>query len=199
MGIDSIVFLPPYIIMGSSLSTYLSFLTMGDEKAFKAFMTEFSASLHHFAFSMVGDSREAEEIVSDVFVKIWQQRERLPVEGFKYYLYKAVKNTALNYLKRSGRQAAHRVAWEVQVNRTPTPTPEELFISKEHLGMIRQAIQGLPPRCRQVFILVKEEGLSYEEVASLLEISKATVNVQMTIAVKKIWNTLDPVLNISRS
>lgn len=73
------------------------------------------------------------------------------------------------------------------------------MISKEHLDLIQAAIRSLPPRCRQIFVLVKEEGLSYEEVATLLDISKATVNVQMTLALKKMWLSLGTTLLYSYS
>ena len=175
-------------------------LALGDQRALKPLILHFSPSLHRFAYGMVGEEQEAEEIVSDVFVKLWAQHHQLPPAGaLKYYLYKAVRNTALNYIKRNNRRGAGHYKWEVLVRSSGTPTPEDFLITKENLLSIRNAIQALPPRCQEIFCLVKEEGLSYAEVASLLDISVATVNVQITIALKKIWAALEPVLQLPAS
>ena len=169
-------------------------------ESFKRLMRSYGPSLHYFAGSIVENQQEAEEIVADVFIKIWQQRGSHPApDNTKLYLLKAVKNTALNYLKSKGRRAAHEAVWEVQVNNLHARNPADILISKEELRSIQAIINSLPPRCRQIFVLVKDEGLSYQEVAQLLDISKATVNVQMTLAMKKIWGALTPSLKVSHS
>lgn len=189
-----------FMTMSSKEQDYSSFWTLGDLAAFKQMMKAFSPSLKYFACSIVGNEAEAEEVVADVFIKIWQQRARItPPDNLQYYLFKAVKNTALNYLKSNGCRTTHYAAWEVQVTRGGAQSPEDILISKEQLDHIRSAIQSLPPRCRQIFILVKEEGFTYEQVAVLLDLSKATVNVQMTIALKKIWSALGPAIKYSYS
>lgn len=163
-------------------------------------MKEFTPSLTYFAGSIAGNEAEAEEIVADVFIKIWQQRQQTTAPNdVRYYLFKAVKNTALNYLKRNGRRLTHHNEWQIQVSKVAPQNPQDLMISKERLHEINAAIRSLPPRCRQVFILVKEEGLTYEQVATLLDLSKATVNVQMTLALKKIWTALGTSLQYSYS
>lgn len=182
------------------LLQYVQQLAHGDQQALRKLVLHFSPSLHRFAFNMTGNMQEAEEIVSDVFVKLWRQRVNLPaINALKYYLYKSVRNTALNYIKQNNRRSAGQYNWEVTVRNGGMPTPEDFLISKEQLVFIRDAIRALPPRCQEVFMLVKEEGLSYAEAADLLDISVATVNVQITIALKKIWKTLDPVLQLPAS
>lgn len=186
--------------MSSVQPFYITFWKTGDMGSFKVLMKEFGPTLHYFANSIVDNQQEAEEIVSDVFIKIWQQRENLPTpDNIKFYLFKAVKNTALNYLKSKGRRSANLAAWEVQVSPFHEQNPEDIMISKEDVTSIQSLIRNLPPRCRQIFILVKEDGLSYEQVAHLLDISKATVNVQMTLAMKKIWAALNTALKVSHS
>lgn len=183
-----------------SSKDYSSFWVFGDLSAFKQLMKAFSPSLKYFACSIVGNEAEAEEIVADVFIKIWQQREHItPPESLQYYLFKAIKNTALNYLKSNGRRSTHQAAWEIRISQHVNQSPEEIMISKEQLTLIHTAIHALPPRCRQIFILVKEEGLTYEQVATLLDLSKATVNVQMTLALKKIWAALGTTIKYSYS
>ncbi|HVI46107.1 MAG TPA: RNA polymerase sigma-70 factor [Chitinophaga sp.] len=177
--------------MSKEQSNYRIFLQSKDPVSFRQLMREYATSLHYFASGIVSNAAEAEEIVSDVFLKVWQQRDALPdCDDFKPYLFKAVKNTALNYLKKSGRRTTGRNQWEAHIKHNTGITPEEMMISKEQVQIIRKAINSLPPRCREIFTLVKEKGHSYEEVALQLGISKATVNVQMTLALKKIWNGL---------
>ncbi|HEY9262184.1 RNA polymerase sigma-70 factor [Chitinophaga sp.] len=186
--------------MSSKDQNYSSFWAVGDLAAFKQMMRVFNPSLKYFACSIVGNEAEAEEVVADVFIKIWQQRTHItPPDNLQYYLFKAIKNTALNYLKSNGRRATHYAAWEVAIHHHSAQSPEDILISKEQLDQIRSAIETLPPRCRQIFILVKEEGFTYEQVAVLLDLSKATVNVQMTIALRKIWSALGTTLQYSYS
>lgn len=136
---------------------------------------------------------DAEEIISDVFLKVWRLRQQLPTaDKFPFYLYRAVKYTALNYVKKKNRKREIEGAYHIQAKEFATQTPEDVVISKENLRFINEAVNALPLRCRQVFMLVKEDRLSYAQVAELLDISPATVNVQMTIAMKKLWQILDP-------
>lgn len=186
--------------MSNQNPDYTSFWPTGDLSLFKQMMKEFTPSLTYFAGSIAGNEAEAEEIVADVFIKIWQQRQQTKAPNdVRYYLFKAVKNTALNYLKRNGRRLTHHNEWQIQVSKVAPQNPQDLMISKERLHEINAAIRSLPPRCRQVFILVKEDGLTYEQVATLLDLSKATVNVQMTLALKKIWTALGTSLQYSYS
>lgn len=184
----------------SSLSQELYYISLGDEQAFRRVVLHFGDRLAHFAFAIIRNVPDSEEIVSDVFVKIWQLREHLPdASQFTFYLYRAVKHTSLNYLKKRTRKREVEVNFYVEAVKTYNRTPEDMVISKENMENINMAINALPTRCRQVFMLVKEEGLSYQQVAELLDISPATVNVQMTIAVRKLWQTLDLTLQSSHS
>ncbi|HVI45779.1 MAG TPA: RNA polymerase sigma-70 factor [Chitinophaga sp.] len=179
---------------------YVSTLQSGDMTAFRLLVKDFGATLHYFAYSMVGNEQEAEEIVSDVFMKVWQYRAQLPgPDNIRFYLFRAVKNTALNYIKSNDRRNDHQAEWVVEVQPPENPNPEEVMISKEQVTRIQQTIQSLPPRCRQIFTLIKEDGLSYEEVAQLLDLSKATVSTQMRLATKKIWAALSSPIAFSHS
>lgn len=186
--------------MYPSLTPLLRAISNGDEHAFRQVMHRFGDRLYQFALGIVKTPQDAEEIVSDVFLKIWHLRKQLPEsEQFPFYLYRAVKHTSLNYLKKKTRKKEVEAAYTLQAVPYLSRTPEEMVISKENLLQINQAINDLPLRCRQVFILVKEDRLSYRQVAELLDISTATVNAQMTIAVKKIWHSLDAALQESPS
>jgi RNA polymerase sigma-70 factor (ECF subfamily) len=162
-----------------------------DEQAFEQFMNQTMPVLHTYALRMLHDQQLAEEVVMDVYVKLWQGRTGFREVGNPlYYLLKAVKNTALNYLKSSTRKAVS-TAEPAEDRFALQITPEDALISKEHIQQIQQALEALPPRSREVLLLCKEYRLSYAEVADLLGISQATVNVHMTQALKKLWQMLE--------
>jgi RNA polymerase sigma-70 factor (ECF subfamily) len=146
--------------------------------------------LFQFAFTFVQNREQAEEIVNDVFLRLWQNRSRISqIENISVYLYVAVKNTAANYLRQSkprDLEAVHHFYL--------SPDPEQILITDELRKKIAAAIDGLPARCKLIFKLVKEDGLSAAEVAAILDISYKTVTTQLTIALKKLEEALRPSL-----
>lgn len=179
-----------------TLSEQLQNIALGNEQAFRWIVQYFGKRLYPFAVQIVRNREDAEEVVSDVFLKVWNRREQLPsADGFAYYLYKAVKNTSLNYLKKSKRKKEVEAdLFHIRPSVNKMQNPEEWIISQENLRRIHHAINDLPPRCRQIFLLVKEDQLSYKQAAELLDLSEATINVQVSIAIKKISMALKPIL-----
>jgi RNA polymerase sigma-70 factor (ECF subfamily) len=109
------------------------------------------------------------------------------IENLNVYLYVAVKNKALDHLSKDHLQPSVDItAIHSNDHITFDLSPEQLIISRETVMMINKAIEQLPPRCRLIFKLVKEDGLKYKEVASILNVSIKTVEAQLTIAVKKL-------------
>ena len=167
-----------------------------DETAFEAFYRSHVFKLFQFAYVFVQNRELAEEIVNDVFLKLWQQRSRIDqIENLSVYLYVAVKNTAFNYLRKVKTYAHDEL---VVQHFYLSPDPEQLMMTGELKRKIEQSIDRLPPRCKLIFKLVKEDGLSFEEVASILDISYKTVTTQMTIALRKLEELLRPNLQQHR-
>lgn len=162
-----------------------------DMKAYKALYDLLSTSLHRFSFSIVKSKEVAEEIVSDVFIKIWQIRDRLPEIGnLKVYLYTITRNFSINYIQRNYKNSSVSIdALEIDPV-ISYGNPEELCISAEIIAQLREAIRQLPPQCRLVFQLVKEDGLKYKEAAEILNISVFTVRNQLAIAIHKLSEAL---------
>lgn len=161
----------------------------------QAFGRLYMAYMHHllqFAHSIIKNKELAEEIVSDVFVKIWQTRKNIAtIDNFKLYLYISVKNTSLNYLSRHFRKEIVSLD-EISMNVPLTGyNPEQLLITSEAVKRIETEIAKLPPRCRLIFKLVKEDRLKYNDIAKLLNISVKTIDNQMAIAVKKISSAIN--------
>jgi RNA polymerase sigma-70 factor (family 1) len=158
-----------------------------DQHAFGRLYVSFMPYLIRFAKSIIKDRELAEEIVSDVFIKIWQNRTDISkIDNFKLYLYVSTKNTALNYLSRHYRKNIVSLE-EMSLNISMSPyNPEQLLITSEAVRKIDNEIQKLPPRCKLIFKLVKEDRLRYNDIAQLLNISVKTIDNQMAIALKKI-------------
>lgn len=158
-----------------------------DVQAYKELFLYFQPSLEQFACSILHSKELAEEIVSDVFIKIWEKRHSLDkVSNLKFYLFTAVKNRSINKLHEQKRNAAINID-DVSIEiKSLYHDPEQQLISAEMLKQLQDIIQNLPPRCRLIFKLVKEDELTYKETAELLQISVKTVESQMTLALKKI-------------
>lgn len=166
-----------------------------DQAAFRDLLQRFSEGLYAYTFSIVNDVPAAEEIVEDVFVNLWKNRKMLPaIKNISYYLYTACKNNALNYIQKNKKYSSFSLEDLEENIIFSYTTPETDFIEKSNLQIILNAIKQLPPACQMVFRLAKEDGLSYQAIAKLLNISIKTVENHMNKAIKLIakilYNTL---------
>jgi RNA polymerase sigma-70 factor (ECF subfamily) len=175
-------------IMNVGDPALLARIASGDEAAFRQVYVFYYKRLCLFAYALVKTREPAEEIVEDVFVRIWQQRETIPsIQNIRVYLYTAIKNSALNYLSQKARQSITEPFDHIHIGvESPTATPEQILITAEIQQKIQTAVEALPPRCKMIFKLVREDGLKYKEIAGILNISVNTIDAQMAIAIKKI-------------
>jgi RNA polymerase sigma-70 factor (ECF subfamily) len=133
----------------------------------------------------------AEEVVSDVFVKVWQARQQLSeISNIKGYLFNAVRNQSITYLRKQNKDVVsiediHQYYFE------PIDTPDDSELKDEQLKQIYRAIDYLPTQTKMVFSLAKIQGLKYKEIAELLDISVKTVDYHVASAVKKICESID--------
>lgn len=162
-----------------------------DMKAYGTLYQQLFDHLHKFSFSIVKSSEAAEEIVSDVFIKLWQIRSRLEeIDNLKVYLFTITKNFSINYIHQHYKNIPQSIG-EMDIQPAiDLGNPEELYISAEVIAGIHAAIRSLPPQCRLVFQLVKEHDMKYKEVAAVLNISVFTVRNQLAIAIRKIASVL---------
>lgn len=163
-----------------------------NQAAFKQLYYIHYKELHRFAKTFLHKKELVEEALQDVFTKIWLNRHTLDsIQNLKVYLFKAVKNKCLDYLEKEN-PFNHLELDEVQVNiGNLSRSPEDMMISAEMLVQINHILQSLPPKCKVVFQLVKEENLKYREVAEILNISIKTVENQVGIALKKISQAIE--------
>ena len=162
-------------------------IAMSDEKAFRKLFDHFSEKLFCFAFSIVKTKDGAIEVVDEVFVKIWKQRVNVnEITHLKTYLYTAVKNTSLNYISRKANEQITESFDFIDIELQQDYCPQQQMVTADILKKIQDAVNELPPRCKIIFKLVREDGLKYKEGADILNVSVNTVDAQMVIAVKKI-------------
>lgn len=158
-----------------------------DQQAFKELYLLYFDRLYKFAFSILHSSEFAEEAVNDVFLNIWQKRNRLKtIDNLSNYLYIATKNTSFNYLSKF-RKERNTTLDEVLVRfEVDELTPETAFFTSEVRTEIEQAINQLPPKTKLVFQMAKVEGLKYKEIAEVLNISVNTIDNHIATAIKKL-------------
>jgi RNA polymerase sigma-70 factor (family 1) len=162
-----------------------------DQQAYKELFTSFFSYLYPFALGIVKSKESAEEVVSDIFIKIWEKREALEkIANLKVYLYVATRNKAFNYADNQKRNATNSIEEFSVEFRSRYFDPEQLLITAEMMNLIKKEIDRLPPKCRIIFKLVKEDNLKYKEVAEVLNISLKTVENQLAIALRKIGNAV---------
>ncbi|MBD5233343.1 MAG: RNA polymerase sigma-70 factor [Bacteroidales bacterium] len=166
----------------------------GDERAFDAFMDYYSGMLYRYAYGILGNREDAEEVVSDVFVEVWKVRKGLlEIESMKAYLYTITYRKAVSMLRHTSLRT-DVVSLEGVENFTVSTlvSPDQSLISKEELDALNRAIESLPEKCRKVFFLAKIERIPYNEIASMLNITLATVNYHVGYAMNHLRKLLGP-------
>jgi RNA polymerase sigma-70 factor (ECF subfamily) len=161
----------------------LFLVSEGDEKAFELLYNEYQPRLNIYLLPFTGNSKEeAEEIIQDIFLKIWTRRETLPaIENFPSYLFRMARNRFLDGQKK--RKDYLSVINEPQQEEKFRSTILEGIAFAEYSAMAREAIQTLSPQRRKVFMMRYEEDMSFDEIAENLQIARTTVKKQCYEAV----------------
>ena len=159
-------------------------LKAGSTRCFEALFKQWYEPLCRYAYSMLHDHEEAEDIVQKIFCKLWDQREKMEIHtSIKSYLYRMVHNACLNKIKQWQTRAEHHE--QIAACSVATGNPVEQTIGYKELShQVELAIDTLPTRCREVFLLSRMQYLSYAQIAQKLQISPNTVEVQIVKALK---------------
>ncbi|WP_020529708.1 RNA polymerase sigma-70 factor [Flexithrix dorotheae] len=166
----------------------------GDQKAFDVLFYKYHKQLCHFAYYYLSDKELVEEIVSDVFLKVWIKKDVIEIKGnLKSYLYSITKNLAIDHLAKNKIGFSELTPQNSQEHHTKN-NPEKVLLFKELNSRINGLIGDLPSQCRMVFILNRKDGLKYREIAELMNISVKTVENHMGKALKVLKNSLTYIL-----
>lgn len=164
-------------------------------KSFDRIFDYYYPKLVDFAYFYFESREPAEEAVSDVLLKLFVKRHSmLIIEKPEAYLYRAVKNQSISYLRKSKKDYQLFTLNDPPViNKVTEPgaSPERKFIQEEFYVAVKKIIDKMPPRRKMIFKLVKQEGKSYKDVAQLLNISVKTVEVHMGLALTDIRESLE--------
>lgn len=167
--------------------------TKEDQLAYKELYNRFAPGMISFADQYLSNLQAAEEIVSDVFIRIWLRRSTLDqISNLKVYIYVSVRNFSNNYLKslKTKPQIRPIEESEIQIPASQTYNPQQVVQANMLRQRILTALTLLPPRCGEILRMAKEEGLKIHEIAEILKISPKTVENQLTIGFKKMAASL---------
>lgn len=155
-----------------------------DVRFFENIFRTYFSPLCKVVFKLVKDREASEDIVQDVFMKLWNRRNDLQLNtSIKSYLYKAAINTALNHIK-TQKKSTKVEDFEDGAMELVSVGTEEILSFKEVQEKLAKSLDKLPPKCKAIFILIKYEDMSYAEASQALEISVKTVENQMGKALK---------------
>ena len=161
-------------------------IAAGDESAFRLLFDLYKRQLFSFAWQLCHSAVDAEEVVQDIFLKLWEQREKLSEVSFpRKYIYTMARNRALDLLGKIARD--DRMIREVWVNMTQSANPtEQLLYAEESRKLIQEALSQLSEKKQTIFALSRKEGLSHQEIAIRLNLSVQTVKNIITEVLKHI-------------
>lgn len=165
---------------------YILQIKEGSEHAFRKLFYKYKDGLYGFAISLLKSKEVAEEVLQDTFMQVWLNREKIDENrNFKSYLYTIVKNQSFNILKK----AAYELNFEKLLShyqKNSTSNTLDYMINKEYEVLKKEAIAKLPEARREIFLMSREQGKSYKEISSELDISLNTVKSQMYKALKSL-------------
>ncbi|WP_281234952.1 RNA polymerase sigma factor [Flavobacterium gelatinilyticum] len=165
-------------------------LRNGDEKAYTYLIDTYHHKLCVYANSLVKNVYSAEDIVQNVFIKVWEQRTRLKTDhALKSFLYKLVYNEFIDLYRKNQSLFSLEKSYYDALNGIVQEEDSEAF--QRVLNAVNKEIQNLPPKCKEVFILSKKEGLTNIEIAEHLDVSIKTVEAQITKAFSILRTSLE--------
>ncbi|MDR3265986.1 MAG: RNA polymerase sigma-70 factor [Tannerella sp.] len=158
-----------------------------DEMAFKELYYIYYDRLFKFAMHILRNEMESEEVVSDVFFNVWQNKKQLlSIEDMDAWLYKAVKNKSLHYIEKNERQLRQEDLSFAVDYLSDNETPESRMMDDELRLALTEAVESLPEKCRIIFKLAFEDGLKHKQISEILSLSVRTIDAQIVIAKTKI-------------
>ncbi|MEL7587153.1 MAG: RNA polymerase sigma-70 factor [Prolixibacteraceae bacterium] len=174
----------------------------GNKKAFEILFRKYYGRLCAYAASFVSQNETAEDLVTEVFLNLWEKKETVQInDSVSAYLFRSVRNSCLNYLTREKSRrlmvSVHEVTLhQIKMEYTPSENPPDRLMDEELRKKISEEIEKLPEQCREIFQLSRMEELSHKEIAKKLGISENTVKVQIYRALIKLRNGLKDYLPV---
>lgn len=162
----------------------IELLKQGNEHAFNSIFRNYGKRLYHFCYGYLKSREDAEEIVQETFIRIWEVRASIDSNlSFSAYIFTISYRLVLNRLRKLRHERVGNIHWERKHLNISNDTEETIF-ANDLDRIARLAITGLPPKRKAIFDMVRNDHMSYQQVADLLHISVKTVEAQMSEALK---------------
>ncbi|NLR68976.1 RNA polymerase sigma-70 factor [Chitinophaga varians] len=163
----------------------LALAAAGDETAFEALFMKYRQKLYSFMLQLNGSGPAAEDVVQEVFFRLWKERDKLAaIVHFNSYLFRMAQNQAINDFRKMARATLLPIEEASRPDTTHTSVSGEEVEFKALRERVHEIIESLPPQQRKVYLLNREQGLKHKEIASLLNISPSTVNKHLVQALQ---------------
>ena len=169
----------------------LSLIKRGDEAAFAILFERYRSRLYYYLLRHTKSKEIAEEIVIDIFMKLWKGREIAEeIQQASAFFHKVGYYKALDFLRTTARRKHLKQVYINRANTEEEKMPDELMIEEEAKILILKAINQLPPQRKLIYQLSRHEGLSHEQIADTLNLSRSTVNNSIVSATRSITDFL---------
>lgn len=169
----------------NQLNIHIERMKAGDRESFNQIFRRYYSPLVRFCIRFVADSDNAAEIVQDLFVKLWSNREKLSFKSsFESYMLTSVRNSALTFINKERSHAEANL--RVYSDESDANDPSETLQSNNLEESYRRILKTMPEKRREVFLASRFDGLKYAEIADKFGISQKTVETQMSAAIKQL-------------
>jgi RNA polymerase sigma-70 factor (ECF subfamily) len=156
----------------------------GDQKAFGLLFQHYKAGIYTIAFRLTHSAAVSEEIVQDVFLKVWVKRSGLDqIENFRAYLFTIAQNTIYSAMRKLCKQ---KLLSQDPATIVTLATPEEDTKNRDYEQLLQEAVERLPAKQKRTYVLIKKEGLKREQAAVILHVSAETVKSNLEQAIRNI-------------
>ncbi len=183
-----------YIDYKNDNAVFIRDLKKGNERSYQFLLKEYHQKLFVYAFSLSNDYARSKDIVQNTFLKIWELRETLDAErSLQHFLYKIVYHEFINQFKKQKAIKAVEQTYFHNV-RSFFENNESIDLDNK-MTLVWKEVQNLPPKCKQIFLLSKKEGLTNMEIADYLQLSKRTVETQISKAFSVIRKNIKKNIN----
>ena len=166
-------------------------LAGGDELSFNTLFERYRDKLYNYLLKVTKSPEVSEEIVIDIFVKIWIGRELMEqIENLDGFLHKVAYHKAIDYLRITSRHTRLQKVYLIRMQTEPEMMADDIIIDKEFRQILQKAIQKLPPQRKLIYKLSREHSMKYDEIAEALNLSRNTVKNSLMAATKSIKDIL---------
>lgn len=159
-------------------------VAMGNAEALEQLYVRYWQHLFTAAYNVLKNKAICEDIVQEAFLQLWQRRETLDIQTtLQAYLFSVIRYSVFKHIKK---EQTHSQVFQHLPERLQSITPEDIVVEKNIRSQLAIIVNSLPEKCREIYLLSREEQLTHNEIASRLNISTKTVENHITIALKKI-------------